>query len=131
MENKENPFFPITIDDYPKIFDYALSPTGLIYFQKLRRSFILGNDLNLDEYNKLRLLHIYYATTNRQVEEVYNWQEMCVRLERFGIPEKDVQNSKKDLIKKDLIVKNPYYKPGFYRKYIEFVNQNKSNTFRS
>ena len=49
----DNPLFPIDVDDYPKLFDYVLTAQGLIYFQILKRKYILGKDLLLDEYNKL------------------------------------------------------------------------------
>jgi len=63
--DQKNPLYPIEINEYPKLFDYVLSKQGLIYFQTLKRNYILGKDMSLDEYNKLRLMHVYYATANR------------------------------------------------------------------
>ncbi len=60
----ENPLFPIDLDDYPKLFDYVLSARGLTYFHALKREYVMGRDLNWDEYNKIRLLYVYYATAN-------------------------------------------------------------------
>ena len=58
---KTNPLFPIKIDDYPKLFDYVLTEKGLIFFHTIKRKYILGKDMSLDEFNKLRLLYVYYA----------------------------------------------------------------------
>ena len=71
--DQKNPLHPIDIDDYPKLFDYVLTAQGLVYFQTLKRKSILGQEMVLDEYNKLRLLYVYYATTNRNPNEVYAW----------------------------------------------------------
>ena len=120
----ENPLYPIDIDDYPKLFDYVLTADGLIFFQSLKRKFVLGKDMTLDEYNKLRLLYVYYATANRNPKEVFAWQDICITLDDKGIFEKDMFLSKEDLKNKSLIVKNPNYQSGLYRKYTEFVKEN-------
>ncbi len=120
----QNPLHPIDIDDYPKLFDYVLTKEGLIFFQKLRRKYLLGKDLNLDEYNKLRLLYVYYATANRNPNEVSLWQDLCIVLDNKGIFEKNMLHSKEDLIKKSLITQNPNYESGLYRKYTEYVKNN-------
>ena len=122
----QNPLFPIEVEDYPKLFDYVLTTDGLVFFQILRRNYILGKSLTLDDYNKLRLLYIYYATANRNTKEASQWQDLCVTLDDQGIFEKNMLQSKDDLIKKSLIVKNPNYQPGLYRKHTEYV-KNKSN----
>jgi len=121
---KKNPLYPIEIDDYPKLFDYVLTANGLIYFHILKRNYILGKDMTLDEYNKLRLLYVYYATANRNPKEVYSWQDICITLDEKGILEKDMYNSKEDLKNKSLITINPLYQSGLYRRYIEHVKEN-------
>ncbi len=65
VPDPQNPLFPVKIDDYPKLFDYVLTADGLVYFQSLKRKYVLGKEMILDEYNKLRLLYVYYATANR------------------------------------------------------------------
>jgi len=124
--DKKNPLYPIEINDYPKLFDYVLSTPGLIYFQTLKRNYILGKQMSLDEYNKLRLLYVYYATANRNPKEVSAWQDICITLENKGIFEKDMYQSKEDLKTKLLVVKNPQYQSGLYRKHIEYVKENLS-----
>ena len=121
---QKNPLFPIEINDYPKLFDYVLTSDGLVYFQTLKRNYILGKDLTLDEYNKIRLLYVYYATANRNAEEVLTWQDICVTLDEKGIFEKGMFQSKEDLKNKLLITKNPHYQSGVYRKYTEYVKEN-------
>ena len=121
---KKNPLYPIEIDDYPKLFDYVLSAQGLVYFHSLKRNYILGKELSLDEYNKLRLLYVYYATANRNPKEVFAWQDICMTLDNGGIFERDMYQSKEDLKDKLLILVNPEYQSGLYRKYVEYVKDN-------
>ena len=121
----ENPLCPIGLNEYPKLFDYVLTKDGLIFFQDLRRKYLQGKSLKLDEYNKLRLLYIYYATANRNPKEVSYWKELCLTLDLQGIPEKHMLVSKEDLIKKSLIAKNPMYESGLYRKHIEYAKKYK------
>ena len=119
--NSQNPLYPIEIDDYPKLFDYVLTSDGLSICQSLKRKYILGKGMTLDEYNKLRLLYVYYATANRNSQEVFTWQDICITLDEKGIFEKNMFQSKEDLKNKSLIVKNPNYQSGLYRKYTEYV----------
>ena len=123
MQHAKNPLYPIEIDDYPKLFDYVLSAQDLIYFHSLKRNYILGKELSLDEYNKLRLLYVYYATANRNSQEVFAWQDICMILDDRGIFEKDMYQSKENLKDKLLIVVNPEYQSGLYRKYVEYVKE--------
>ena len=124
MQPAKNPLYPIEIDDYPKLFDYVLSAQGLVYFHSLKRNYILGKELSLDEYNKLRLLYVYYATANRNFKEVFAWQDICMTLDDQGIFERDMYQSKEDLKDKLLILVNPEYQSGLYRKYVEYVKEN-------
>ena len=123
MKSKKNPLYPIDLDDYPKLFDYVLTAEGLIYFNSLKRNYLLGRELSLDECNKLRLLYVYYATANRNPQEVFSWQDICITLDDKGIFEKDMYRSKESLKDKLLIVVNPEYKSGLYRKYVEYVKE--------
>lgn len=123
MESEKNPLYPVSIDDYPKLFDYVLTVDGLVYFQTLKRNYILGKELSLDEYNKLRLLYVYYATSNKNPAEVFAWQDICITLDGKGIYEKDMFQSKEDLKNSKLIIENPQYLSGLYRKYTEYVKQ--------
>ena len=99
----------------------------MIYFQSLKRKYTLGKELSLDECNKLRLLYVYYATANRNSTEVFAWQDVCIVLDGQGIFEKDVYFSKEDLKDKLLIIINPKYQSGLYKKYMEYVKE-KMNT---
>jgi hypothetical protein len=86
--NEQDPLHPITLDDYPKLFDYVLTAKGLVYFQELKRKYFLGKNLTLDEHNKIRLLYVYYATANRNMPEVTMWQKICTSLDQQGVLEK-------------------------------------------
>lgn len=98
-----------------------MTANGLVYFQSLKRNYVLGKVMTQDEYNKLRLLYVYYAAANRNASEVFAWQDLCVTLDGKGIIEKEMFQSKEDLKNKLLITENPLYHSGLYRKYIEFV----------
>jgi hypothetical protein len=123
QNNEDDPLHPIRIDDYPKLFDFVLTANGLIYFQDLKRKYFLQKKLTLDEYNKLRLLYIYYASANRNVAEVSMWQKLCVNLDEKGIIEKNMLSSKQDLIQQSLIIKNPQYVEGLYKTHIDFIKK--------
>ena len=120
--NEDNPLHPIKLDDYPKLFDFVLTEKGLVYFNVLKRKYFLRKKSTLDEYNKFRLLYVYYATANRNVEEVSMWQKICVSLDEQGIFEKSMFASKEDLIQQSLIVKNPEYWEGLYTN-IDFIKK--------
>jgi hypothetical protein len=123
QNNEDDPLHPIRIDDYPKLFDFVLTANGLIYFQDLKRKYFLQKKLTLDEYNKLRLLYIYYASANRNVAEVSMWQKLCIDLDEKGIIEKNMLSSKQDLIQQSLIIKNPQYVEGLYKTHIDFIKK--------
>ena len=123
QNNEDDPLYPIKLDDYPKLFDFVLTTTGLSFFQELKRKYFLRKNLTTDEYNKLRLLYIYYATDNKNAEEVSMYQKICVDLDEKGIFEKNMFASKEDLIKKFLIIENPGYVEGLYKKHIDFIKK--------
>jgi len=124
MQNSEDdPLHPIKLDDYPKLFDFVLTTQGLRYFQELKRKYFLRKKLTLDEYNKLRLLYVYYATGNRNIEEVSMWQKMCINLDEQRIFEKNMYASKEDLIQQSLIIENPEYVEGLYKTHIDFIKK--------
>jgi len=121
--DQKNPLYPVEINEYQKLFDYVLTKNGLIYFQTLKRNYILGKDMSFDEYNKLRLMYVYYATANRNPQEVFAWQDICITLDDKNFFEKDMYHSKEDLKNKLFIIKNPHYESGLYRKYVEYVKE--------
>ena len=51
--------------------------------------------MTLDEYNKLRLLYVYYATANRNAHEVFAWQDICILLMIEEFLKKTCINQKK------------------------------------
>jgi len=120
-DNELDPLHPIKIEEYPKLFDYVLTAKGLAYFNQLKQNYFLQKQLTIDEYNKLRLLYIYYSTANKKTKEVSMWKKICVALDEKGIFEKEMYLSKQDLINQGLILENPYYFPGLYKKHIDFL----------
>lgn len=125
QDNEEDPLHPIQIIDYPKLFDYVLTAKGLVYFNSLKREYFLQRKLTQDQYNKLRLLYVYYATANKNINEVSMWQKICVSLDEKKIFEKNMYYSREDLIKQSLIIPNPYYEPGLYKTHVDFIKNSK------
>ena len=121
--NENDPLYPITLDDYPKLFDYVLTAKGLVYFQELKRKYFLRQNLTLDEHNKIRLLYVYYATANRNMPEVTMWQKICTSLDQQGVLEKNMLVSKENLVQQSLIIKNPEYVEGLYKTHIDFIKK--------
>ena len=68
-------------------------------------------------------MYVYYATANRNLKEVSMWQDVCITLDEKGIFEKNTYQSKEDLNNKSLIIENPHYQSGLYRKYTEYVRK--------
>ena len=123
MNNEKDPLHPISLPNYPKLIDFVLTAKGLLYFNELKRKYLLQKDMTLDEYNKLRLMYVYYATANKNTEEVSMWQKICQSLDEKGIFEKNMFTSKEDLINQELITKNPDYVPGLYKTHIDFIKR--------
>ena len=126
--NEEDPLHPIMLDDYPKLFDYVLTSKGLVFFNSLKRKYFLQQELTQDEYNKLRLMYVYYATANKNIPEVSMWQKICITLDEKKIFEKNMYASKEDLIAQSMIIKNPYYCEGLYKTHIDFIKNTKSKS---
>ena len=121
--NEDDPLHPIKLDDYPKLFDFVLTTNGLKYFQELKRKYFLRKNLTIDECNKLRLLYVYYATDNKNVEEVSMWKKICINLDGQRIFEENMFTSKEDLINQSLIMENPHYVEGLYKTHIDFIKK--------
>ena len=49
------------------------------------------------------------------------WKKICASLDEKGIFEKEMYLSKQDLICQGLILKNPDYAEGLYKKHIDFL----------
>ena len=123
MDKEKDPLYPISLSNYPKLFDYVLTAKGLLFFNQLKRKYFLQQEMTLDEYNKLRLMYVYYATANKNVDEVSMWQKICISLEEKGIHEKNMFLSKEDLKKQLMITENPDYVPGLYKTHVDFAKK--------
>ena len=49
------------------------------------------------------------------------WKKICASLDEKGILEKNMYLSKQDLISQELIIENPEYAEGLYKKHIDFL----------
>jgi len=117
---EENPYYPVGIEDYPKLFDFQLTSKGFIYFERLKKEWSTG-ELSDKECLYLGMLHLAYATAMKNVKECKNWQAYM-----FLIGEKvDLDNSeiKITLIQMGCIEDNPDYNPKLYKSHLLWKNK--------
>lgn len=117
---EENPYYPVAIEDYPKLFDFELTSKGFIYFERLKKEWS-SNELSDKECLYLSMLHLAYATAMKSVKECKNWQAYM-----FLIGKKiDLDNSgiKETLIQMGCIIDNPEYSPKLYKTHLLWKNK--------
>ena len=90
MKIAENPYYPVPIEEYPQLFDFNITPEGIIYFERLKNELSSGNELSENEILYLCLLHLAYATSKKNVEECLNWEDLSTAL---GMTRKKVLRS--------------------------------------
>ena len=117
---EENPYYPVAIEDYPKLFDFEMTEKGFIYFQRLKKEWST-NELSDKECLYLGMLHLAYATAMKSIKECKNWQAYM-----FLIGEKiDLENSDTKIILKQMgcIIDNPEYNPKLYKSHLLWKNK--------
>ncbi len=112
---EENPYYPVLIKDYPKLFDFEPTAAGLTYFQRLRKEWSEG-DLSDRECLYLGMLHLAYATSMKSARECKEWQAYMFLL---GVrPDLEGQGIKTTLKQMGCIRDNPAYDPKLYKRHI-------------
>ena len=117
---EENPYYPVAIEDYPKLFDFELTQKGFIYFERLKKQWSTS-ELSEREALYLGLLHLAYATAMKSIKECKNWQAYM-----FLIGKKfEVENSeaKVTLMQMGCIQNNPEYNPKLYKSHLLWKNK--------
>lgn len=104
----ENPFYPVTRENLHKILTSVITVKGLQYFYFLRRKLIkVDSNLSRLELASLGSLWFHYATTNRNLHEILEWENY---MSRVGV-DKDFRTLKPILRKEEHIIANNDYDP--------------------
>ncbi len=108
---RDNPEFPVRVEDYDKLNEFVISVKGLEQLAALKRLTLMGNATLEDKTILERLLHTY-ATTNPSKENLREWKKYV-----DGYMKDLLQTCyNPDLIEEGLVIRNEKYDPK-YRKY--------------
>lgn len=121
MKIAENPYYPVPIEEYPQLFDFNLTPEGLIYFERLKNELASGNVLSENESLYFCLLYLGYATSMKNVEECHNWQEFVFKIGKNT--DLDKPGIKDTLKKMGCITDDPDYNPKLYKSHLLWKNK--------
>lgn len=121
MKIAENPYYPVQIEEYPKLFDFDITPEGLIYFERLKNELSSANKLSENEYLYLCILHLAYAMSMKSVEECHNWQEFVFKIGKNV--DLDKPGIKETLKQMGCIVDDPRYNPKLYKSHLLWKNK--------
>lgn len=103
-----NVFYPITKKNLHKLNKFVITVDGLKYFNELRRKFIRDDSsLTLTELANLGQLWLHYAATNRNPQEVTEWDNYIFRVAN----KVDLLHEKITLRKNGFIIPNKEYDP--------------------
>lgn len=64
-----NPYHPVDVEDYPRLFDLEITPDGVVYLERLRAEWASGGDMPAGRRAHLRALHLAYASARKSVDE--------------------------------------------------------------
>jgi len=108
---KDNPVFPVRVEDYDKLNEFVISVKGLEQITILKRLTLMGNATLEDKVLLERLLEAY-ASANPSKERQREWKRHVDWY--FSDLMKSRYNP--DLIQEGLVVKNENFNPK-YREY--------------
>ncbi|HSB57547.1 MAG TPA: hypothetical protein VLD38_07055 [Nitrosopumilaceae archaeon] len=131
---ESNPFYPVPIDDYPKLRKLVITTRGLVYFNELKRRFTMGEKLSFDELYALQRLWLYYGLTNKNPQAQHDWFDFILRINKEN-PEFSKFQPKQNLTKLGYLMKNENYDPNLIVMHEEWqekslVNVRKKNQER-
>lgn len=106
---KDNPVFPIRVDDYNKFNEYVITVKGLEQLHILKRQVIMGK-ATIEEITILERLLNIYAHTNPSKEKLREWKNHIDRYMR----ELMKTRFNPDLEKEGLAVKNDNFDPKYF-----------------
>lgn len=101
---KDNPVFPIRVEDYDKFNEYVITVKGLEQLHVLKRQVIMGKATLEDKTMLERLLNVY-AHTNPSKEKLREWKS---HVDRYM---NDLMKTRynPDLENEGLVERNPKY----------------------
>lgn len=111
----ENPFFPVPVAEYTKLYDFSITRNGLVYLDRLREE-ISSGDMPEDKCLHLILLSLAYSVSKKSVEEYHDWQEMLHAFD--GKVDLDKQGIKEALMQMGCIEENQDYDPKMYKSHL-------------
>ena len=108
---KDNPVFPVRVEDYDKLNEFVISVKGLEQLHELKRLTLMGNATLEDKVLLERLLEVH-ASTNPSKERQRDWKQ------HIDLYFNDLMKSRysPDLIYEGLLIKNEKFNPK-YREY--------------
>ena len=71
---RDNPIFPITVENYDKFKEYVITKKGLEQLYILKRQKLMGRAIN-DEITLIEKLLDLYAFTNPSKEKLREWKK--------------------------------------------------------
>lgn len=128
-----NPFYPVQIEDYPKLKNLIITTTGLIYFNELKRRFTMGEKLSYEELHAYEVLCLFHGLANRSPEVIHEWEDISLRIRKEN-PDFHNFKPKQKLTKLGYLMKNEEYDPELYSMHREWQKKSlehisKKNTF--
>lgn len=119
MRLSENPYYPVPIDEYPKLFDFQITPNGKIYFERLKKQWS-SEEISDTECLYLSILHLGYATSIRDVKECHSWQAYMFLIgKRLDLDDFKIKETLKQM---GCITDNPNYNPKLYKSHLLWKN---------
>lgn len=105
---RNNPFFPVRVEDHDKIHKFVITVTGLKQIPKLKHLILWGNGSD-NEIVLLEKLLCIHASTNPSKENQREWKK---HLNRYidGLMK---SNYFPDLVEDGLLMKNEKYNPKY------------------
>lgn len=116
----ENPFYPVQVEDYTKLYDFSITHNGTVYLERLREEF-LSEQMSEDKCLHLILLSLADAVAKKSINEYHDWQELLhvfedkINLDKPGI--------KDALMQMGCIEENQEYNPKLYKSHLLWKNR--------
>ena len=117
----ENPYYPVSVDNYPRLFDFEITSNGIIYFERLKKEWSSEDEISEKQCMYLSMLHLAYAVSKKDVKECHNWQAFMFLIEkRIDLEDCNIKETLKQM---GCIRDNPNYNPKLYKSHIIWKNK--------
>lgn len=113
---EKNPYYPVEPSDYPRMFDFAITKSGMIYFESLRRELDSTGDLSDTKHLHLSVLYLAQAASMRSPAECKKWQVYMFLVGKTT--DKYTPEIKADLMLMGCIEDNPRYDSKMYKRHL-------------